>query len=264
MKKRVVILLAVLLLVFAVPVAAWADYIHGYFRYTIEDNSITITAYYGNETEVVVPAMIGKYPVNTIKAGVFTGTSVQKVWLPDTIMTIEEGAFAPGQATEYYSDEKEINKGGQTAPTGISDESGSLITTDSEGNLVMVDQQGTETVLDDTQSYTIVAGEEGQTVITGENGGTVTVDQSGTVAFTDAQDNKVTVSTTDGSRQTVSADNKTGSEDVEIGFESKDREQPTTYPSKSSQLKTILLIAGAVVVAAAIIFVFAKKGRNKA
>ena len=155
MKKRLLILLAALLLALAVPVAAWADYIHGYFRYTIDDNSITITAYYGNETEVVVPAMIGTYPVNTIKAGVFAGTSVQKIWLPDTIMTIEEGAFAPGQTTTYYSDEKQIGQSGQTSPAGISDQTGSLVTTDNDGNLVMVDAQGGETVLDDTQSYTM-------------------------------------------------------------------------------------------------------------
>ena len=263
MKRRILILLAALLLALAVPAAAFADYIHGYFRYTIADRSVTITAYYGNETEVIVPAMIGTNPVNTIKAGVFAGTKVQKVWLPDTIMTIEEGAFGPGQTVAYYSNEKEIGQGGKTSPAGISSQSGSLITTDGDGNLVMVDPQGSETVLDDTQSYTLSTDEQGQTVITSEKGETVTVGQDGVVAFTDAKDTKITVSTTDGTRQTVSSDSKTGTEEADIDEPSKDREDPT--PAKQSKpLKTILLVAAAVIVVMAVAVVFAKKGRGKA
>lgn len=85
-----------------------AEYIHGFFRYTVEDGSVTITAYRGNEEEVTVPSMIGGNPVNVIAAGAFANNStVKTIHLPDTIMTVETGAFGPEQKVIYAAYETE-------------------------------------------------------------------------------------------------------------------------------------------------------------
>ena len=101
MKKTILALLALLL---ALSVSAWAadTYIHGYFRYTVEDGSVTITAYTGQAETVTVPAMIGGNPVNTIGTGAFASNpAVKRVNLPDTVTVIEEGAFAAGQTASF-------------------------------------------------------------------------------------------------------------------------------------------------------------------
>ena len=79
--------------------------IDGYFRYTVSDQSVTIIAYTGRDSEVTVPSMIGGYPVNTIAAGAFARNSaVKTIYLPDCITTIEAGAFAAGQTVVYSAD----------------------------------------------------------------------------------------------------------------------------------------------------------------
>lgn len=73
-------------------------YISKYFRYTVEEQSVTILGYNGSESEVAIPAQIARNPVNVIAKGAFVDCdTVLKITLPDTIMIIEEGAFAPGQ-----------------------------------------------------------------------------------------------------------------------------------------------------------------------
>ncbi len=91
-------ILAACVLILALTLPVDAVYIYGYFRYTAEDQSVTITAYYGKEESVTVPNVIAGNPVNTIAAGAFSeNTYVKTIYLPDTIMTIEAGAFADGQ-----------------------------------------------------------------------------------------------------------------------------------------------------------------------
>ena len=75
-------------------------YTEGYFYYTIEDGSITITGYFGNETIVKVPNNIAGIPVNAIASGAFEGTTVEVLYLPDTIMHIGEGGT--GSARVIY------------------------------------------------------------------------------------------------------------------------------------------------------------------
>ena len=102
--NRITAPLASLLLALALAVGALAAeiYIHGFFLYTVEDQSVTIIAYTGDETEVTVPNMIGSNPVNTIAAGAFSENgSVKSVRLPDTVTVVEEGAFAPGQTAVF-------------------------------------------------------------------------------------------------------------------------------------------------------------------
>ncbi|WP_296059767.1 hypothetical protein [uncultured Ellagibacter sp.] len=105
MKKLIPVLLS-LLMALAVAVPAFADtvYTEGALNYTIADESITITDYFGKDAEVTVPASIAGTPVNTIATGAFAhNDSVKKVNLPDTITTVEEGAFAAGITVNYQS-----------------------------------------------------------------------------------------------------------------------------------------------------------------
>ena len=115
MKKSVLCVIFALILLAATPICAAADYIHGFFRYTVEDESVTITSYKGREEEVTVPAMIGGNPVNVIAAGAFANNeNVKTIHLPDTIMTVQPGAFGADQKVTYASQTKkgDINGNG--------------------------------------------------------------------------------------------------------------------------------------------------------
>ena len=80
---------------------AYADqqtYSSGYYYYVVEDESVAITGYFGTEEEVTVPSSIVGNPVSKICTDAFAGNrKLKTIRLPDTIMTIEEGAFAPDQ-----------------------------------------------------------------------------------------------------------------------------------------------------------------------
>ena len=124
MKKLIPVLLS-LLMALAVAVPAFADtvYTEGALNYTIADESITITDYFGKDAEVTVPASIAGTPVNTIAAGAFAhNDSVKKVNLPDTITSVEEGAFAAGITVNYQSN---VVVGGTSIGEGDSTGSGS-------------------------------------------------------------------------------------------------------------------------------------------
>jgi hypothetical protein len=119
MTKRILAPLA-LILALTLSVTAYAGdiFIHGYFRYTVDNGSVTITRYTGPETAVAVPAMIGGDPVNTIGAGAFAGKpAVRRVYLPDTVTTVEAGAFAEGQVAVFYCITPEI-AAVETSPEG--------------------------------------------------------------------------------------------------------------------------------------------------
>ena len=221
MRKRMPILVLAVLLALILPAAAFGtEYIHGYFRYTVADESVTITAYTGGESVVTVPSMIGSYPVNTIAAGAFANNdAVHTIILPDTIMTVEAGAFGPGQSAVYAG---ATSAGEPTAeppasePAGIRDREGNLVTADDEGNLILVDQQGNEMVLDDTKTYTVGTDDAGAPVIQSEDGQTVEVQSGSEIVFTDGEKNQVTVSTDGSNSQTVSADSATGQEEATV------------------------------------------------
>uniref|UniRef100_UPI004056DEEA hypothetical protein n=1 Tax=Agathobacter sp. TaxID=2021311 RepID=UPI004056DEEA len=104
--KKFCLILTICISLCSVNVTAFAmkEYVDGYLRYTVEDGSVTITGYNGKESEVTIPSKIAGVPVNTIASGAFSNsTRVTKVNLPDTIMTIEEGAFRVGQTVVYNS-----------------------------------------------------------------------------------------------------------------------------------------------------------------
>lgn len=103
MKKLTSILLA-LMLILTITFSAFATvYTEKYFHYTISDESITITDYFGHEDTVTVPAMIAGIPVNTIASGAFTESGIKVLNLPDTITTIDNGAIDSGVVVNYNS-----------------------------------------------------------------------------------------------------------------------------------------------------------------
>lgn len=104
------IIIASLFFIVAMPNAAKAGttYTEGSLHYEVEDNSIKITQYFGSKEEETVPAMIAGYPVSTIASGAFSdATTLKKLNLPDTIMTIEKDAIAAGIQIVYNSNTSE-------------------------------------------------------------------------------------------------------------------------------------------------------------
>ncbi len=114
MKKLTAILFALMLILAITPATFATVYSEGYFKYTISDESITITEYFGKEETVTVPAMIAGIPVNTIASGAFSGSGIRELNLPDTITDIESGAIDAGVVINYNSN---LPSGGQTQPS---------------------------------------------------------------------------------------------------------------------------------------------------
>lgn len=146
MKKLIPVLLS-LFMALAVASPAFADtvYTEGALNYTIADESITITGYFGKDAEVTVPASIAGTPVNTIAAGAFAhNDSVKKVNLPDTITSVEEGAFAAGITVNYQSN---VVGGGSSIGEGDSTGGGSGGGSDSSTGIdeATVDADGSAT-----------------------------------------------------------------------------------------------------------------------
>lgn len=104
-----------LVMCFSATAFAAAVYSEGDFHYQLEDDAITITEYFGSDSEAAVPAMIAGYPVSKIAKGAFVGTTVKTLHLPDTIMTIENQAIDASVSVVY------ANKEGEKGPTGTDD-----------------------------------------------------------------------------------------------------------------------------------------------
>lgn len=136
MKKLIPVLLSLLMALAMTGTALAATvYTEGALHYTIADESITITGYFGKDAAVTVPASIAGIPVNTIAKGAFTGNdNVKTVDLPDTITAVEEGAFASGITVNYNSNvnggntpddnkpaDNKPNNGGSGTTTGGAD-----------------------------------------------------------------------------------------------------------------------------------------------
>lgn len=132
MKRMIQVIVIAFFITLAFPTAAFASqvYTEGYFEYQVEDDSVTICGYFGHESEVTVPSMIAGNPVSKIAKGSFDdNTTVKTVNLPDTIMNIEEGAFAQGISVIYDSNTDEPIESGSTDNPSDSNE-----TEDTPGN----------------------------------------------------------------------------------------------------------------------------------
>ena len=126
--KKVLLILCVISLLAVLPAAAADEqvYTEGYFYYTVSDQSITIVGYFGNEAIVTVPASIAGIPVNAVGPNAFAGTSVQILYLPDTIRELGENATGTadvrfiGQPTPepQAAESPEHHDTGTQTPTG--------------------------------------------------------------------------------------------------------------------------------------------------
>lgn len=187
MKKLIPLLLALVMALSLTAVASASTvYTEGALYYTIADESITITGYFGRDEVVTVPASIAGIPVNTIAKGAFTGSSAARVVdLPDTITTVEEGAFASGITVNYNSnivqpdDPTPPDDGKQDDPTKPGDpakpDDGKKDDTTKPGN-----SGGTT----DTGSVDVDNGNAGNNGNTGNTGNTGTAGNTGSTGNT--------------------------------------------------------------------------------
>ena len=95
MKKTLSLVLSVLLAlgVFAVPgIIASAENYNG-FEYTAAYGEVTITGYTGEDTAIVIPAVIDNLPVTAIANNAFKMESIESVTIPGSVASIGEEAF---------------------------------------------------------------------------------------------------------------------------------------------------------------------------
>ena len=116
MKKVISVLSGLLIAMILFPIIIFAGqsvvrYTEGTLYYIIDDESITITGCFGKDANVTVPASIAGIPVNTIATGAFADNDyIKTVNLPDTIMTVQEGAFDDGITVNFNSNIKKENE----------------------------------------------------------------------------------------------------------------------------------------------------------
>lgn len=63
------------------------------FQWRESADGVAVTAYLGTEKTVTVPAELGGRPVRSVAKGAFLNTDCETVVLPDTLYTLEDGAF---------------------------------------------------------------------------------------------------------------------------------------------------------------------------
>lgn len=240
MKKLIPVLLSLLMaLAMTATALAATVYTEGALHYTIADESITITGYFGKDAAVTVPASIAGIPVNTIAKGAFTGNdNVKTVDLPDTITAVEEGAFASGITVNYNSN---IN-GGNTPDDSKPDDSKP---DDSKPD----DNKPADNKPDDNKPNNGGSGADT---------GTVDVDNSGT-----AGDTTGTTGGTGGAEDTgidegtVSVDDLPDSADSQTGTQ-----DSAAVPQQSAGLTWLWVLLGVIAVAAIIGIVVTRKKKH--
>lgn len=234
MKKLIPVLLSLLMaLAMTATALAATVYTEGALHYTIADESITITGYFGKDAAVTVPASIAGIPVNTIAKGAFTdNANVKTVDLPDTITAVEEGAFASGITVNYNSN---VN-GGNTPDDSKPDDSKP----------------------DDNKPADNKPNNGGSGTTGGADTGTVDVDNSGT-----AGDTAGTTGGTGGAEDTgidegtVSVDDLPDSADSQTGAQ-----DGAAVPQQSAGLTWLWVLLGVIAVAAVIGIVVTRKKKH--
>lgn len=235
MKKLIPVLLSLLMaLAMTATALAATVYTEGALHYTIADESITITGYFGKEAAVTVPASIAGIPVNTIAKGAFTGNdNVKTVDLPDTITAVEEGAFASGITVNYNSNVNGGNTPGDSKPD---------------------DSKPDDSKPDDNKPADNKPNNGGS----GADTGTVDVDNSGT-----AGDTTGTTGGTGGAEDTgidegtVSVDDLPDSADSQTGAQ-----DGAAVPQQSAGLTWLWVLLGVIAVAAIIGIVVTRKKKH--
>lgn len=76
----------------------------GDYRYTVENDEVTITQYTGNDAEVTVPGSINGMPVIAIGSSAFHHCdNIKSVTIPDSVVRIGELAFSKCYALEHVT-----------------------------------------------------------------------------------------------------------------------------------------------------------------
>lgn len=237
MKKLIPVLLSLLIaLAMTATALAATVYTEGALHYTIADESITITGYFGKDAAVTVPASIAGIPVNSIAKGAFTdNANVKTVDLPDTITAVEEGAFASGITVNYNSNVNGGNTPGDSKPD------------DSKPD----DSKPDDSKPDDNKPADNKPNNGGSGTTTGADTGTVDVDNSGTTGDTGIDEgtgiDEATVSVDD---LPDSADSQTGAQDS------------AAVPQQSAGLTWLWVLLGVIAVAAIIGIVVTRKKKH--
>lgn len=239
MKKLIPVLLSLLMaLAMTATALAATVYTEGALHYTIADESITITDYFGKDAAVTVPASIAGIPVNTIAKGAFTGNdNVKTVDLPDTITAVEEGAFASGITVNYNSNVNGGNTPGDSKPD---------------------DSKPDDSKPDDNKPDDNKPNNGGSGTTTGADTGTVDMDNSGT-----AGDTTGTTGGTGGAEDTgidegtVSVDDLPDSGDSQTGAQ-----DSAAVPQQSAGLTWLWVLLGVIAVAAIIGIVVTRKKKH--
>lgn len=240
MKKLIPVLLSLLMaLAMTATALAATVYTEGALHYTIADESITITGYFGKDAAVTVPASIAGIPVNTIAKGAFTdNANVKTVDLPDTITAVEEGAFASGITVNYNSNVNGGNTPGDSKPDDSKPD-------DSKPD----DNKPADNKPDDNKPNNGGSGADT---------GTVDVDNSGT-----AGDTTGTTGGTGGAEATgidegtVSVDDLPDSADSQTGAQ-----DSAAVPQQSAGLTWLWVLLGVIAVAAIIGIVVTRKKKH--
>lgn len=239
MKKLIPVLLSLLMaLTMTATALAATVYTEGALHYTIADESITITGYFGKDAAVTVPASIAGIPVNTIAKGAFTGNdNVKTVDLPDTITAVEEGAFASGITVNYNSNVNGGNTPGDSKPD---------------------DSKPDDSKPDDNKPADNKPNNGGSGTTTGADTGTVDVDNSGTAGDTTGTTGGAGGAEDTGIDEgTVSVDDLPDSGDSQTGAQ-----DSAAVPQQSAGLTWLWVLLGVIAVAAIIGIVVTRKKKH--
>ena len=239
MKKLIPVLLSLLMaLTMTATALAATVYTEGALRYTIADESITITGYFGKDAAVTVPASLAGIPVNTIAKGAFTDNdNVKTVDLPDTITAVEEGAFASGITVNYNSNVNGGNTPGDSKPD---------------------DSKPDDSKPDDNKPADNKPNNGGSGTTTGADTGTVDVDNSGTAGDTTGTTGGAGGAEDTGIDEgTVSVDDLPDSADSQTGAQGS-----AAVPQQSAGLTWLWVLLGVIAVAAIIGIVVMRKKKH--
>ncbi len=116
---RVIILAAVLMLAFPTSVLA-ANYIESPWIYSVNNESVCIKRYMGDEKKPIVPWTLAGLDIKKIGAGAFTNTDVTTVYVPDNDVSIEYDAIPQTVIVKYYRLAETPDTSGDTDNPGIS------------------------------------------------------------------------------------------------------------------------------------------------
>lgn len=93
-RKNLLQFVFIICVIFMPKMVYAADNISGEWEYKVSSSEATLTKYDGNSLHVEIPSMIEGYPVTGIGGGIFDGSNITEVIIPESIESIGSRAFA--------------------------------------------------------------------------------------------------------------------------------------------------------------------------